>query len=490
MSNNETISTILSTYHDLKAISIIRSFVSKTGDFFGANKTEKHQLEIAAEEASAFIINSLKPDKNMLFEIEAQPIQSGLRFHFHSRGMPIDDENLPTYDNRDPEASIEGLPFFLLENLSDALWFKNRGNDGWVLVFEKRFKDFLPLEEQQEVDEETLNIHAKERVKVSIATKEDAYDIIKLTYLTYRYSYAKSIFYYRKELEKAIESGDVVVFVGKNSNNEVVICSAYLRSKNSNSIMELGMLMNKPEYKKNSALLIIVKRQIRYLKENDTGLKIAYINLVTAHTRSQRLSKHFSFMPTALKLSIHDRADFIGIDVANKARESLLYAINIPCGLDPITLHLPKEHIEITKKLLDSFEFISFSTKSEEIEQKESKFEVEIDKKNRYAQVTIEVFGKNWLKELKNHIKSFRNDEAITIYIKTPTHQKLSPNFEKDMKSIGAFYSGVMIKTTKEWELLYTILEGQHFDFNLIQLENQNAIELREYMQNEFQNQD
>ena len=72
----------LSTYHDVRAISIIRTFVVETSRFFGASETEVQQLELAAEEASAFIINALLPDADENFKIVCQPITQGLSFHF------------------------------------------------------------------------------------------------------------------------------------------------------------------------------------------------------------------------------------------------------------------------------------------------------------------------------------------------------------------------------------------------------------------------
>jgi hypothetical protein len=41
---------------------------------------------------------------------------------------------------------------------------------------------------------------------------------------------------------------------------------------------------------------------------------VAFSNLVTTHTHSQKLVKAYGFVPTALKLSVHEQADFIAAD--------------------------------------------------------------------------------------------------------------------------------------------------------------------------------
>lgn len=134
----------LSTYHDIKAISIIRAFMAETGRFFGAGEMEVQQLELASEEAAAFIINALLPDAGESFHISCHPFAQGLSFHFVNRGLPVDEESMPVYDSKNPSDSLAGLPFFLIESVTDAVCFQNRGNDGWVLVFEKRLKGFSP----------------------------------------------------------------------------------------------------------------------------------------------------------------------------------------------------------------------------------------------------------------------------------------------------------------------------------------------------------
>jgi len=468
--------THLSTYHDLRAIGVIRAFVAETGRFFGADETEARQLELAAEEAAVFIINSLRPDRGEHFDIDGEPIENGLRFHFRDKGIPVDEENLPVYDSRNPEDSMAGLSFFLLESLTDAVQFRNEGNRGWVLAFEKRFRRFRPLEAAPPVDAAMLERYAKEKLTVTLAEPSDAYDIVKLTYLTYRYSYVKSIFYFRKELEEAIASGRVIAFVAKNEEGEVVVNSAYFRSVHCDAVAEAGMLMSRPEYRKNRALLRVSRMQVQYLKEGKGGLRAAYSKLVTAHTKSQKLVHAFGFVPTALKPSVHDQAEFVGIETDEVRRESLLYAILAPNGLDPLTIHVPEIHLPITRKLLEPFEAISFSTEEAEPTRETSEFTVEKHDADRYAIVTIDLLGSDWKESLRRHLKELADDGIITVNLHIPADAPLPPGFEAKMAKLQLIYSGAVIKTMRRWELVYTRLQGQHFDFGAVKLSDPRAI--------------
>ena len=478
--------TNLSTYHDLRAVGIIRAFVAETGRYFGADETEAHQLELAAEEAAVFIINSLQPDRGEHFDIDAEPIENGLRFHFRNKGMPVDEENMPIYDSRNPEDSMAGLSFFLIETVTDALQFRNEGNKGWVLIFEKRFRRFIPLESVPPIDAATIDACAKEKLEVGIAQPSDAYSIVKLTYLTYRYSYVKSIFYFRKELEDAIASERVIAFVAKNHAGEVMVNSAYFRSPYDDAIAEAGMLMSRPEYRKNRALLRVSRMQVQYLKEGRSGLRVAFSKLVTAHTRSQKLVTAYKFVPTALKPSVHDQAEFVGIETDEVRRESLLYAILAPNGLDPVTIYLPERHLPMTRTLLESFEETTFSTETAEPLWEMSEFTIEKHEKDRYAIITIDRLGKDWVQGLRRHMKEVNDDGIITVNLHIPADAPLPEEFEEIMHRLRLFYSGTVIKTMQKWELIYTHLQGQHFDFDAVMLSDEKALQLREYMRAEY----
>lgn len=476
----------LSTYHDVRAIGIIRAFVAETGRFFGANDAEVAQLELAAEEAAGFIISALLPDKDESFKIECKPIGQGISFYFENKGMPVDEENLPVYDSKNVSDSLDGLPFFLIESVADAVQFQNRGNEGWVLVFEKRLKAFTALQFEEEIDTEVLKACAKEKLSVVLAKPEDAYELIQLTYFTYRYSYVKEIFYYRKALEEAIASTKIIAFVGKNSTNDVVINSAFFRSPHCDAIAEAGMLMSMPEYRMNRALLRLTRMQLDYIKEGDSGIRVLYSKLVTAHTRSQRLLKAYDFFPTALKLSVHDQAEFVGLDTEEESRESLLYALTAPNGFDAATVYVPQRHTEITKTLLSAVDVFTVLNETAAVEKETSSIVVEKHEEERYAIVTVEEMGKDWLRQIRKHLHQLDNDGMITAHIHIPADAPLPANLDEKLFDMELFYSGVILKTMQRWELVYTVLQGQHFDFDAVNLYEENAVMLREYMREEY----
>jgi anti-sigma regulatory factor (Ser/Thr protein kinase) len=473
--------TRLETYHDLRAIPVIRGFVLENALYFGANEQEARQLELAAEEASAFIINAFKPEADEPFEIECEcDEQSGLLFRFRNRGIPVDEENLPTYDSQNPNDSLEGLPLFLLGKMTDSMSLKNEGKKGWVLLFQKQISSLHIPQAQPIVAEEEIALCSKERLEVGLAEPEDAYGIVKLTYQTYHYSYAKTIFYYPELLKQAIADGNVIVFSAKNAKGEVVVNSAYWRSPSCREMVEAGMLMSAPEYRKNRSLLRVSRLQSKFLKEADRGVRVGYANLVTAHTRSQKLVKAYGFVPTALKLSVHEQAEFIGIDSGEKRRESLLYALFAPHDVEPTTIHLPARWHEVTATLLQDFKAVELSDRTALPERDASELMVNHIEPEQRAELVFESMGKDWIGGLRKAVRELEAGGCITFHLRIPSDQPLPLDLEEGLGRLRFFYSGVVLKTLDQWELLYTALYAQRFDFDAIVLADERGIKLLE----------
>ena len=473
--------TRLETYHDVRAIPVIRGFVFENALYFGANEQEARQLELAAEEASAFIINAFRPESDEPFEIECEcSEQTGLLFRFRNRGIPVDEENLPTYDSQNPNDSLEGLPLFLLEKMTDSMSLKNEGKRGWVLIFQKQIAGLHIPQAEPMVTEEDIMRCSKERLEVGLAEPEDAYAIVKLTYQTYHYSYAKMIFYYPELLKQAIADGNVIVFSAKNAKGEVVVISAYWRSPSCREMVEAGMLMSAPEYRKNRSLLRVSRAQIRFLKEKDQGVQVGYANLVTTHTRSQKLVKAYGFLPTALKLSVHEQAEFVGIDSGEKRRESLLYAIFAPHDVGATTIHLPAHWHEVTAELLQDFKAVKLADQTAPPKRDASKLVVNPIEAEQRAELVFELLGKDWFEVLRKAIWELEADGCITFHLRFPSDQPLPPDFEEGLSRLRFFYTGVVLKTLGEWELLYTALYAQRFDFDAVVLADERGIKLLE----------
>jgi len=121
-----------------------------------------------------------------------------------------------------------------------------------------------------------------------------------------------------------------------------------------------------------------------------------------------------------------------------------------------------------------------------QIENVETEGIVEKEKEDRHGSITITTLGQDWHQWLRHHLNVCDNDGLITIHLNIPADQPLPDNLDKKLFEMGLFFSGVMMKTMQRWELVYTLLQGQHFDFDTINLAEDKAITLREYMRAQY----
>ena len=372
----------------------------------------------------------------------------------------------------------------MINKLTDKFYFQNCGSDGWQTILEKKIANFIKISRTEKSKDITLQASPKDKLSVSIATPEDAYEITKLAYFTYRYSYTKTLFYYPEILKESIETSSTISFIVKTEKGVIVGHSAYIRSPYCHEIIEAGGMMTLPAFRKTSGILRLVKKQHNYPYEDDMGAKIVESNLITTHTGSQRITRSFKFKPMALKLSVHDCANFMDISENRRQRETLLYSIWAPHGLEPTTIFIPETHSDIINKLVTNAELpIDIKTETSEHLAEKGSFNIEKKQNEGLATLMVEVIGSEWKVNLKKFTRDLNVDGFKTLHLKVPISAPLPKNVDRDLKSLGFFFSGIIPRTPKNWLMLYTYLNNQNLDFSSIALCDETAIFLKNYIE-------
>ena len=473
----------LKTFCDIKAIPVIQDFVVATSKYFGASKNECKDLELATEEAAEHIISNHPTGSKEVFEISCEGNDGTLKIIFSNKGVPVNENNIPTYMIENPTDSVNGLQFFLLKKLTDKFYFQNCGSEGWQTILEKKISKFIYTVKNEEIEDATDQVAPKDKLSVCLATPEDAYEITKLAYYTYRYSYAKTIFYYPEILKESIETSSTISFVVKTDKGVIVGHSAYIRSPYCHEIIEAGGMMTMPAFRKTSGVLRLVKMQHKYPYENDMGAKIVESNLVTTHTGSQRITRKFKFKPMALKFSVHDCANFKEIAEHRIQRETLLYSIWAPHDLESTTIFIPEIHLGMIKKLINNAEItIDIKTDTNDILAEKGSFNIEKKQDEGLATLMVEIIGSEWKTNLKKFTRDLNVAGFKTLHLKVPICAPLPKNVDQDLKSLGFFFSGIIPRTPKKWLMLYTYLNNQNLDFSSIALCDDTAILLKDYI--------
>jgi len=478
----------LETVYDLLVLPIIRNFVVECAVFYGAERKEVGALELAVEEAAAHIIENYPGGKMEKFDIILEPSheKKSLCVILSNKGLPVDQDNLPSYSLEKPEETLEGLNFFLIRKLTDKFFLENKGREGWFLIIEKRIKNFERNDFHQGNEDEKKQ-KPRGKFKIQLALPEDAYQITKLAYFTYKYTYPKTIFYYPEILKESIQNGSVIAFVAKNENDEIVANTAFLRSAYSREIAEAGALMSHPDYRRTMAGLRLLKSQYDYPLKNNIDITIIESNLVTSHTGSQRITKSMHFSPFAFKLSVYEHANFIDINKVKNAnsRETLLYSIWTPHPLErETTMYVPEKHYEMIDHLIQrSGVPVRLECLCKDPGETVAPA-MDITKKEEFglAHIHLNAISGEWRRNLKNFRKRLSIEGIATIQLQIPADEPIPPGMDEELASAGFFFSGIIPETPDKWMLLYTFLNNQEFDFDNIALCDEVACELRDYI--------
>ncbi|WP_022669705.1 ATP-binding protein [Hippea alviniae] len=476
----------LETYYNPKAISLIRNFVSEAANFYGANSKERYALELASEEAANHIISNYPKFFKDTFEIfiETEPESKIFRIIMINKGIPVNKNGIPEYKPENLKSSPDGLQFYLIKKLADNFKLINCGKEGWKTIIEKRLENFKDPLKSSFKETTVEEIPALDNVNFRLAEAEDSYEITKLAYLTYKYSYGRSMFYYPEVLKESIENREVISLVAETQDKQIIAHTAYVKSRNGEGIYESVALMARPEVRRTRIVAKLLKFQYEYSMKNSDRIKVAEAELVTGHTSSQKIASIYGFLPFALFVSYYDQNEFIGINIPkNRQRETILYALRP--SKEPIksTIFSPKEHEQFLKEIY-SGDMFDVSVKTEATNDLEEKTLYSTIKRRDMSlgTIIIKTMGKDWFDIIKSVSKEIKFDGFKTIFVRILADKPLPENLEEYMNSLGFFLSGTILGPIDKWSLLYIQPINQKIDWDEIKLYDKRAVKLKEYV--------
>lgn len=482
---------ILKTLYRMEFIPLIVSFVSETARCIGANAAEISNLSLASEEAASHIVENYPGGgRDDQFEVICEMLPDGLQIVFSNMGLPVNERGIPRFEAARPEENTDGLRFYLIEKMVDYFTFSNEGAKGWRTVLFKRIAAMRLFD--QIVPELNLSPSesAHEKLQVRTALIDDAPGIVELAYRTYRYSYTKGFFYYTDKLTSAIEQGKIISFVAVNLAGKIVGQMVIMLDTGKTNVSEIGAVMIQPEYRRSMGLLQLIKTVQRYVQEHPDVLPFCEVNLVTTHTLSQRVCGTFHFAPMALKLSVHGRAKFLGIEESDTSqRESLLHAVRRVASLSPVRLYVSPRHADLTRSLFDNAAIPIELCTSDGIPATasvEQEFDVAADRDDSCTTIIVKGYGPDFFPHLKVLIFEQESDDIKTIFVRIPAGIPQPNSFDHEFGRLRLFFCGWVVESEVQWSLLYTRLNAQRIDFSRIQLYDPLAVNLRNYVQRCF----
>lgn len=464
---------------------LVASFMEEIGRSHGADSYELMQLRLIGEEAFIFIMNGIpKVGIQNNFHLHCIEEQESLTFYFSNHGRPMNTRQVPEFDAEHANETADALSMNIIQCFSHGFGYNNRGKEGWELLIRFHIKDYknLTLLNQHENDFDEVK---QEPFTIRRATEADVPGIINLVYNTYRYSYAKEVFYNDVMLAQMLRENRIVSVIAETESGEIVGHNAVLLD--SPLLGEAGMAMVDPNYRKSKVFLSMALFSARLFKTIYPQMQV-YTKCVTSHPRSQAFVTNFT--STMLQLSVYNHASFVGIKGEVNQRESLLYSVLNFCNdQTEKNIYVPKEHQAIVQQLLTKakFNISAHPYQGDVVLSESSVLHLETLPGRQFAEIMVEKEGADFESTLQKQTVFLRQNGVMTINLKLPTETSLSLDIDSVLMKNGYFFSGFKPTPEGSWKMIYCNLLSQLFDFGKLKLFTEESQALCEYIQGEYE---
>lgn len=467
-----------------KILPVILSFARDASAYYGADEQEAQSFELSVEEAAVTIIDGLPSNYagDDYFLIKCSTNDTGIIFTLQNMGLPVDAQRLPKYSTDNPEESTEGLSLHLMTSLMDQVKFENKGHDGWQTYLFKEVKNVKKDDVDNGADSTSRDMKRHLAYDVKIAPPELAYEVSKLTYFNYGYSYSKDNFYYPEQVASMIEQKKVVSIVAIDEQKRIIGHLGLRIEEEQDQIAEVMLAMVHPDYRGSKCFYKMSKTMFEYCIKSH--LKCLYSGLVTKHVYSQKSAIMFGMKPTAFRLSLHQRAKYKSMESSDNQRESLLDAFAfVNHKQEPIKVCFPEQHRQIMEKTLANLslsweeqtrcELLDTSTQLSYLEQTSIGL----------ANIQAKTIGLDFIKEVAILTKSLSMKRLDTIYLWIDLDTPSLEFINKKLETLGYFYCGIRPKDLEKWQILYTFFNNQRFDYSGVKVADPFAQELLNHIE-------
>jgi len=459
--------------YDRRYIAIVASTVQEFGAMFGADHHEQQRLRLIGEEAFSFILGGIpEQDLDDQFHLELLATEFGLVLKFSNHGRPMNAREVPEFSVKDPDNTLDGLSLQLLKDASHDLVFQNLGRQGWQLQI-----GFLPRGYQMPAqvpqppakaarEDELLTFH--------LATPADAASIVNLVYDTYRYAYIKSVFYDNTLLAQALEDGSLLSVIAKNASGRVVGHNGIWVE--SAQLGEAGMSMVEPQFGKGQVFSKLVAMTYREVVNQHPGMLI-YVRTVTSHQGSQLFTTQLT--PCLLQPSVYRQAALVDIHEGGNPRESLVLLVtrlpdtrlSAPTSAPDIRLYLPAEHAAQLAPVFGALGMLlQLNPPGDLLVEPETRLHSQVHEERGQAQIHLLSIGADLGSQLRSLTRQLQQGGITTVELLVATSKPLAADLDRQLRALNYFFCGIKPLSDGRWELVYTNLLGQKFDFEALQL--------------------
>ena len=441
----------------LQMIGSATDFTYKWCVNMGFEQAVAARMALAVDEILTDIVLYAFKDETGHIEIWFQYTFSEIEIIIQEMGEPFDPERyVYDADKAMKESNFEGASLESVRCMTDQFIFLNRGKDGKEFRLVKRFesadiRDRLPEKYPEQKDDNDVHDDDKNGNSapggdylLTPVTSEDAEDIAKLIYRSYKYSYSKEDLYFPRRIEMAIRHEYKFGTIVRTAAGGPAGYFAVIKSTDS-MIGEVGEAVVSPPYRKRGLMKIMMESLIDMSRQR--GLKGLFGEALTAHTFSQKVNRKFDFRSTALVIAKSSRRTFKGMDFRSTEN------VSVVIDFLPLTrrwmkpAHLPEPYTDLLNTIYDQFKAYLYRRSADgspEDDPGKTNLDLMIHHEKNSALIIAREVGNTFELSCKRLFRSIEELNLTAIYFDLPLGRIPISSSVEYLKKNGFILAGLM----------------------------------------------
>ncbi|WP_457680634.1 GNAT family N-acetyltransferase [Thermovibrio sp.] len=453
------------------AVEFVRSFALKAG----LTKEEAAELALCADELLTDVVRFAFPEEvgKFLLLLEATPSQVELTVR--ELGEPFDPDSHPYRPERAREfGKFEGAGLEVIKALSDGFIFLNKGRAG------KEFRLIKKVESPHITQifkgrEEELVSEPEEGQQFCLypVKPEDAEDISRLIYRTYRYTYPKEELYYPKKVAQLIKEGKKFGVIVRTERGEAVGYFAVIVKEDSR-IGEVGEAVVSPGHRGRGIMKMMMDALIGMARER--GLLGLFGEAVTVHTISQKVNAKFGFKSTALLLGAFPPSRMVGIRERYGQRISVVVDFLHLVERREVEVFLPKRYSRLLREIYGKLGIEVVNRRVPKVGlPKTSGLELSVNFPLSTALIVVEKAGQDLKERIGRKVRKLFSSGIEVVYADLPLDRPFVKQAVEVLREEGFVFAGLMPLFHRERDYLRLQAVKGSYDFREIKLYSETA---------------
>ncbi|MHC1726005.1 MAG: GNAT family N-acetyltransferase [Syntrophobacteraceae bacterium] len=436
----------LTAPNDMAALLPVLAFVEELAQGLGMEKQARLEVRLATEEAVTNVVeHAFEPGEHETFDIICETDSSKLTITIREKGIPFRPCEAAGQDAITPRAA--GLGLTLMQGAVDRVIFRNLGRDGKELCLIKHLPS--PADSMAPgTAGEPASAHSPRidpgSFGIRLLRPEDAPEVSRAAYKTYRYTYDDEFIYYPDQIVELNRQGKILSAVAVSEAGGIMGHAAIKRPWADAPVAEVGILLVLPEYRHTRAAL----KLLQFLKASgeQLGLEGAFARTVSSHTISQKASALFGFKDCAILLgAFYSGIEYRSIDAETGQKESAVVSY---CQVKPRAardIYPPRRHSEMIRSIYDTLGLpANLPECPATLHAGESRLHCSRDSITNTAVIDVENYGTAVVAEVAEILHGLKLDRLDAVYLQLDLEQPLTTMLADEFERMGFFFAGVL----------------------------------------------